>query len=103
MNLLSNAIKFTPEGGRIEVVLTKETDGAVSVFVRDSGIGMSEEVKARIFEKFYQADPSRSLAGNGLGLALVNRIVCLCGGEIEVKSAQGKGSEFKVILPKNMP
>ena len=102
MNLLSNAIKFTPDGGRIQVVLTRNEDESVSVIVRDNGIGMDEEVKARIFEKFYQADPSRSLAGNGLGLALVNRIVCLCGGKTEVKSNPGEGSEFKVLLPENI-
>lgn len=104
MNLLSNAIKFTPENGRIGIRLSRETQGSgdvISVSVRDSGIGMNEETKEHIFEKFYQADPSRSLAGNGLGLPLVRRIVHLCEGEIEVVSALQKGSEFIVRLPSN--
>lgn len=105
MNLLSNAIKFTPDGGKIRVVLSTEKTEAgkfAVVTVGDNGIGMDEVVKARIFEKFYQADSSRSFAGNGLGLPLVKRIICLCGGEIELESEPGKGSEFKVRLPVNI-
>ena len=105
MNLLSNAVKFTPEKGKIGLFLSsqKTEDGEfVTVTVRDSGIGMSGEVKTRIFEKFYQAEPSRSFAGNGLGLSLVSRIICLCNGRIEVDSTPGAGSEFRVILPRNI-
>ncbi len=105
MNLLSNAVKFTPDGGRIGLSLRREIkDGedVILVSVRDSGIGMDAATKDRIFEKFYQADPSRSLAGNGLGLSLVRRIVYLCKGDIEVISAPGQGSEFKVRLPENI-
>jgi len=105
MNLLSNAVKFTPEKGRIGLFLDSETTESgefVTVTVRDSGIGMTDGVKSRIFEKFYQAEPSRSFAGNGLGLSLVKRIVCLCNGKIEVDTAPGKGSEFRVVLPRNI-
>lgn len=100
MNLLSNAVKFTHEGGKIEVSVS-ENEENVAVSVSDNGIGMDDAIRARIFEKFYQADPSRSLQGNGLGLSLVWRIVYICGGRIEVDSAPGKGSCFKIILPKN--
>lgn len=100
MNLLSNAIKFTPAGGRIAVSLLNRENN-VTVSVSDNGIGMDEATRGRIFEKFYQADPSRSLRGNGLGLSLVWRIVYICGGKIEVDSTPGKGSCFRVSLPKN--
>ncbi|MHB0864957.1 HAMP domain-containing sensor histidine kinase [Paenibacillus sp. SEL3] len=94
-NLLSNAIKFTPANGSIEITITKlETEVAVSI--KDSGMGMTPEVKKHIFDKFYQGDHTRAKEGNGLGLALVNRIVCLCNGQINVYSEPGQGSEFKV-------
>lgn len=66
----------------------------------DHGCGMTPEVQARIFEKFYQGDSSRKAMGNGLGLPLVKRIVELSDGVIEVDSAPGQGSTFRVILPK---
>lgn len=97
-NLLSNAIKFTPRGGEISVFL-ESSEASVSVVVRDSGIGMSEDVMRHIFDKFYQGDRSRSGHGNGLGLALVKRILALCGGEISVESRPGRGSVFRVTLP----
>lgn len=96
-NLISNAIKYTPKGGTITVCLLKLNDD-IQVTVRDSGIGMSEEVQRHIFDKFYQADRSRSTGGNGLGLALVRRILTLCGGEIHVKSQPDQGSLFTVHL-----
>lgn len=98
INLLSNAIKYTPAGGRITVGLLKIPDG-VQVSVQDSGIGMSEEVQKHIFDKFYQGDKSRSSGGNGLGLALVRRILTLCGGEILVRSQAGTGTLIVVRLP----
>ncbi|MBQ9773398.1 MAG: HAMP domain-containing histidine kinase [Clostridia bacterium] len=97
-NLLSNAIKFTPNGGEIHVTLTAETD-VVHVTVRDTGIGMSEEVRDHIFEKFYQGDPSHHRAGYGIGLAMAARALSLCGGSIAVESELGKGSTFTVTLP----
>ena len=97
-NLLSNAIKFTPKGGLIEVNL-KSNQNFVFVSVRDTGIGISTKAKKHIFEKFYQADSSRTPEGNGLGLSIVHRIINLCGGTIEVSSELGNGSEFIVQIP----
>lgn len=98
VNLVSNAIKYTPKGGTIAVRLLS-LDNRIQVTVQDSGIGMSEDVKRHIFDKFYQADRSRSTGGNGLGLALVHRILTLCGGEIYVKSKPDEGAVFTVVLP----
>lgn len=97
-NLLSNAIKFTPDGGKLTITLKKEGTFA-SVVISDTGIGMSEETMKHIFEKFYCADKSRHNGGNGLGLTLVNRIVYLCGGSIDVQSALNRGTDFRVKLP----
>lgn len=98
INLLNNAVKFTPQGGWIAVSLECAGDTA-TVIIRDSGIGMEKDVVKHIFDKFYQGDPSRSHEGNGLGLALVKRIVNLSGGTIQVDSQLGTGSEFTVTLP----
>lgn len=97
-NLISNAIKFTPEKGCIYVTL-KASEKEVSVQVRDTGVGMSEEVQAHIFEKFYQGDPAHNAKGYGIGLALVKRVVMLLRGQITVESDLGKGSAFTVVLP----
>ncbi len=96
-NLISNAIKFTPEGGKIEIYL-KQKDKNVEISVTDNGCGMTSEVGARIFEKFYQGDVSHSGAGNGLGLALVKKVIDILGGEISVSSEVGKGSTFTILL-----
>ena len=98
-NLLSNAIKFTPQGGRIEVRM-EVTEQTVTVSVADNGIGMSDEVRARVFEKFYQGDPSHAHAGYGVGLALVKLVVDLMEGSVSVKSREGCGSCFTVKLPR---
>ena len=84
-NLISNGIKFTPSGGLVSVKMTAE-DSFVNVVVADNGIGMTEEVQKHMFDKFYQAEGSRNIEGNGLGLALVKKILSLCGGTIEVTS-----------------
>jgi len=97
-NLLSNAIKFTPGGGTIKVALSQSED-TVTVIISDNGMGMPEDVKKHIFEKFYQGDKSHSQMGNGLGLTLVKRIVDLHEGSIDVKSEEGIGTEFIVLLP----
>lgn len=99
-NLISNAVKFTPEGGHIRVSLKKEGKFAV-VKVRDDGCGISAASGARIFDKFYQGDTSHASEGNGLGLALVKKVIELIGGEISVVSEQGKGSTFTVKLKEN--
>ena len=94
-NLFSNAFKFTPEGGKVKLVL-EATESHAIVKVTDTGCGMSPETGAHIFEKFYQGDTSHATQGNGLGLALVKKVVDILQGEISVESAIGKGSTFMV-------
>ena len=96
-NLLSNAVKFTDAGGTISLSLKAENGNAV-VRVADTGRGISTEVGKHIFEKFYQGDASHAGEGNGLGLALVKKVIDLLGGEIAVESEVGKGSVFQVTL-----
>lgn len=96
-NLFSNAFKFTDDGGRVSVTLRAEGEYAV-VRVRDTGCGMSAEVGAHIFEKFYQGDTSHATQGNGLGLALVRRVVDITQGEISVDSTVGVGTTFTVKI-----
>ena len=96
-NLLSNAIKFTPRGGAI--ALTSHTEGnKVFVTVRDTGCGMDAQSQQKMFEKFYQGDPSHAAEGNGLGLALVKKVLEIVNGEISVRSSPGEGSAFTVVL-----
>ena len=99
-NLFSNAFKFTDAGGRVSVSLTA-AEGFAVIQVKDTGCGMSAEVGAHIFEKFYQGDTSHSIQGNGLGLALVKRIIDIMQGEIAVESTPGEGSTFTVRIPGN--
>ena len=98
-NLISNAIKFTNDGGKVEISLKENATHAI-IKIKDSGIGISKEVGEHIFEKFYQGDRSHSREGNGLGLALVKRVIDILGGEISVESKLGVGSEFTVKLKK---
>ena len=96
-NLLSNAFKFTEPGGKVKISV-RGGDYYAVVKVSDTGCGMTPEVGAHIFEKFYQGDTSHATAGNGLGLALVKRIMDITGGEISVSSALGVGTTFTVQL-----
>lgn len=98
LNIFSNAIKFTPDNGLI-VTRLNETSRGICVSISDNGIGMSEEVQDRIFDKFYQGDKSRNFQGNGLGLTLVKKILDLCKCEIEVESEVNKGTTFNIYLP----
>jgi PAS domain S-box-containing protein len=100
-NLLGNAIKFTDRGGTVAMSVAAEPSGAVTLAVRDTGIGIDPEVLPRIFEAFAQADRSldRSRGGLGLGLALVRGLIALHGGSVEGQSeGPGRGAEFIVRL-----
>ncbi len=99
-NLLDNAIKYTPAGGKVEVKVQTENNHALALTVKDSGIGISEKDRSRIFERFYRCDPSRSEAGIGLGLSFARAIARAHGGDITVTSELNQGSTFTVTLPK---
>lgn len=106
-NLLSNAIKFTPDGGRVVVSAAASGPADLRLTVADTGVGISEEDQARIFEKFRQGKTvipggdamTREYSGTGLGLSIVKEMCKLLGGEVSVKSELGKGSVFTVRLP----
>jgi signal transduction histidine kinase len=96
-NLVDNALKYTPRGGQVSIGLVDE-GSRVRLTVEDTGVGISPDERARIFERFYRSDRSRSEPGNGLGLALCLAHVRAHGGEISVESAPGCGSTFTVTL-----
>ena len=100
-NLLSNAIRYTPEGGRITAAWLWRDDGGGSFEVHDTGIGIAREHIARITERFYRVDGSRSrdTGGTGLGLAIVKHVVQRHGGEVQIESEPGHGSTFRLVLP----
>jgi signal transduction histidine kinase len=100
LNLLSNAVKFTPDGGNVGVSARRE-GGFAEVAVKDTGIGISPEDQASVFEEFKQVgrDYTRKAEGTGLGLALTKRFVELHGGTLRVDSAPGKGSTFTFSIP----
>src|SRR4030095_13642876 len=103
LNLLSNAVKFTPEGGRVGIN-ARQTDGSVEISVSDTGIGISPEDQAKIFEEFRQVegDYAHKREGTGLGLTLAKKFVELHGGKIWVESEIGKGSTFSFTLPEKL-
>ncbi|MBE5877449.1 MAG: HAMP domain-containing histidine kinase [Lachnospiraceae bacterium] len=94
-NLFSNAIKFCKEEGKVSVTVQK-ADDRVLVAVSDTGCGISAETGKHIFEKFYQGDTSHATQGNGLGLALVKRVIDIAEGNISVQSKVGEGTTFTV-------
>jgi two-component system phosphate regulon sensor histidine kinase PhoR len=100
LNLLDNAIKYTDPGGEVTLSVDKEP-GQVAITVSDTGLGISAEHLPRIFERFYRVDKNRSreLGGTGLGLSIVKHLAQTQGGEVEVRSQPGKGSDFRLILP----
>ncbi|MCB2295629.1 histidine kinase [Clostridium algoriphilum] len=100
LNLLSNSIKFTPSGGKIEVNIYDKVNSVI-IAVRDTGIGIPIEKQSAIFEKFVQVDKSlsRNREGSGIGLSLVKDLIVIHNGTIQLQSAPGKGSEFKVEIP----
>ena len=98
-NLISNAIKFSPQGGMIRMTLEKEDKGLIFT-ITDEGPGISEEAQKHIFDKFYQADSSHKQEGNGLGLALVKRILAMENGMIRVANQEAGGACFTVTLPR---
>ena len=98
INLIDNAIKFSNKGGQLRIKAYRE-ENRVFVEVSDSGIGMTEATKNRIFERFYQGDSAHASDGNGLGLSIVKRIVDLYEGKIHVETRVGDGTTFKVELP----
>jgi len=105
-NLLSNAIKFTPEGGRITVNGIRDVDQFLVLTVEDTGVGISEDEREIIFEKFRQGSAvlgndnlTRQFSGTGLGLSIVKELCRLLGGEISFQSELGKGSTFRVRIP----
>lgn len=101
LNLLSNALKFTPENGFIEIKAEITEKSKLKVYVKDSGIGISEEEHEKIFSEFYQSDANRdeALCGTGIGLSLAKRLVELQGGQIGLISKLGEGSTFWFTLP----
>ena len=103
INLLANALKFTDEG---EVVVTvRATSNEVHVIVRDTGIGIPAHALKELFQDFHQleAGDGRRYEGTGVGLALSRRLARALGGEIEVRSRQGEGSTFTLVLPRMAP
>ncbi len=99
-NLLDNAAKFSEQGNPVQVTLLNQEE-ALTISVTDHGEDMDKTVKAHIFEQFCQGDTSHKTQGNGLGMAMVYKIVKLHKGEIQIDSSPGNGSCITVILPKN--
>ncbi len=101
-NLLSNAIKYSPAGAKVGL-RGRQAAGVTSVVVKDHGIGIPEQDRAQIFTWYYRGGNVSGFVGTGVGLFLVATVVHLHGGEIEVKSSEGKGSRFTVTLPSGQP
>lgn len=100
LNVLGNSIKFTPANGEISID-GSTTENAVIIQISDNGIGMTDETKKHLFDKYYQNDTKNFKNGNGIGLAITKRIIDLCNGTIEVESKLNEGSTFIITLPVN--
>jgi PAS domain S-box-containing protein len=100
LNVLSNAYKYSPDGGEVRMTCAVEADGQrVRLIISDQGVGMTPEQCARVFERFYRADTSGHIPGTGLGMSIVQEIVELHGGQVEVTSAPGVGTTVAMLLP----
>ncbi|WP_432798842.1 sensor histidine kinase [Poriferisphaera sp. WC338] len=99
-NLIGNALKYTPDGGRVNVIV-ESSDRELSVEVRDTGLGISEQDQKHVFEKFYRAQDRRikGITGSGLGLALAREMVRMHGGDITLESELDQGSTFTMTIP----
>jgi two-component system OmpR family sensor kinase len=99
-NLLANACRFSPEDGKVELAMGK-LDGKTVIEVRDHGEGIPEQLRSKVFERFYRADNSRNreTGGSGLGLSIVATIVAHHGGAVEALETPGGGATFRVTLP----
>lgn len=100
-NLVTNAVRYTPEGGDIDVSWRLQADGSGELSVCDTGLGIAREHLARLTERFYRVDGSRSreTGGTGLGLSIVKHVVQRHGGELLIQSEPGKGSKFRIVFP----
>jgi two-component system sensor histidine kinase BarA len=100
-NFFSNAVKFTPEQGRIEVRARMLEENMVRIAVTDTGCGIAESDREKIFEKFRQADGSitRQSDGSGLGLTISKELAAMLAGSIDLESKPGKGSTFWLDIP----
>jgi two-component system sensor histidine kinase SenX3 len=103
-NLVANAIQYSPDHSRVGIGVN-EADGVVEIAVTDQGVGIAEEERDRVFERFYRSDPARSrnTGGSGLGLAIVKHVAQNHGGDVRVWSQPGKGSTFTIRLPEASP
>ena len=99
INLLSNAIKFSHQDGKISISCKKRNKDEIKVRISDEGVGMDDKTIEHAFDKFYQGDTSHATKGNGLGLALVKKILELFNGTINIRSRLGSGTIISVILP----
>ncbi len=98
-NLVDNAIKYTPAGGSVDVQALATDHSTVEIRVEDTGVGIASEHQKRIFDRFYRVDPSHTIPGAGLGLAIVQEIVRSHNGEVNIESTPGEGSTFVITLP----
>lgn len=101
LNLLSNAFKFTNENGEVNLKIERQSGSMVKIMISDTGIGISEDMRDKIFDRFYQVDSGADIVnqGSGIGLSIAKEFIRIHGGNIEVDSTPGKGSTFTILLP----